>query len=359
MLNFSSRALLALFIFVCVTSAYGQTKVVVIPMFGDDAASKWRGAWVDETAYKKSDIIEFDGSSYIAVSDHQSSLLNIPPADGLWNVVAASGANGAAGSIGNTGAKGEPGAAGAAGSIGNTGAKGEPGAAGAVGGIGNTGAKGEPGAAGAVGGIGNTGVKGEPGIPGMTGPQGTAANAVDAICVALGSIAGCDLEAKLSHVFPKLVFVTSTLQNGNLGGLEGADDICQGLAVDQSIPGVFKAWLSDSTGTPATRFIHASLPYALVDGTVIADSYTDLVDGTIQNPVNMNEVGAVVSNSTLVFTGTNFDGHPLPDRSRECMDWATDDGLGFIGSTIVRNSAWTQYIPSSCALTYALYCFEQ
>ena len=35
MLNFSSRALLALFIFVCVTSAYGQTKVVVIPLFGD------------------------------------------------------------------------------------------------------------------------------------------------------------------------------------------------------------------------------------------------------------------------------------------------------------------------------------
>jgi hypothetical protein len=37
MLNFSSRALLALFIFVCVTSAYGQTKVVVIPLFGDGA----------------------------------------------------------------------------------------------------------------------------------------------------------------------------------------------------------------------------------------------------------------------------------------------------------------------------------
>jgi hypothetical protein len=37
MLNFSSRALLALFICLCLTSAYGQTKVVVIPLFGDDA----------------------------------------------------------------------------------------------------------------------------------------------------------------------------------------------------------------------------------------------------------------------------------------------------------------------------------
>jgi hypothetical protein len=73
-------------------------------MFGDDAASKWRGAWVDETAYKKSDIIEFDGSSYIAVSDHQADLLNILPGNGLWNVVAASGANGAAGDQGDAGA---------------------------------------------------------------------------------------------------------------------------------------------------------------------------------------------------------------------------------------------------------------
>ncbi|MFT7528817.1 MAG: hypothetical protein ACI9LY_003982, partial [Arenicella sp.] len=31
----------------------GQVKVVVISLFGDDAASKWRGLWVTDTAYKK------------------------------------------------------------------------------------------------------------------------------------------------------------------------------------------------------------------------------------------------------------------------------------------------------------------
>jgi hypothetical protein len=36
MVKFSSRAVLALFIFFCVSSAYGQAKVVVIPMCGDD-----------------------------------------------------------------------------------------------------------------------------------------------------------------------------------------------------------------------------------------------------------------------------------------------------------------------------------
>ncbi len=37
MIGFYSRAILALFIFLCGSSAYGQTKVVVIPLGGDDA----------------------------------------------------------------------------------------------------------------------------------------------------------------------------------------------------------------------------------------------------------------------------------------------------------------------------------
>jgi hypothetical protein len=67
MFNFSLRAFVALFVFLSVSSVYAQTKVVVIPLFGDDAASKWLGPWVTDTAYKKSEIIEFDGSSYIAL----------------------------------------------------------------------------------------------------------------------------------------------------------------------------------------------------------------------------------------------------------------------------------------------------
>jgi hypothetical protein len=37
MLNLSSRAFIALFILLCVSSAYGQVKVVVIPLGGDGA----------------------------------------------------------------------------------------------------------------------------------------------------------------------------------------------------------------------------------------------------------------------------------------------------------------------------------
>ncbi len=62
MVGFYARALFALFIFLCVSSAYGQTKGVVIPIGGDDAATTWRGSWEADTAYTMSDIVEFDNS---------------------------------------------------------------------------------------------------------------------------------------------------------------------------------------------------------------------------------------------------------------------------------------------------------
>jgi len=49
----------------------------------------------------------------------------------------------------------------------------------------------------------------------------------------------------------RIVFATSTLQNGNLGGLAGADQICQEHADAAGLLGSFKAWLSDSRPPPA------------------------------------------------------------------------------------------------------------
>ena len=234
MLNFSSRALLALFIFVCVTSAVaqsssvitsppkGQVKVVVIPLFGDDAASKWRGLWVTDTAYKKSEIIEFDGSSYIAVLDHWSALSNIPPEAGLWDLVAASGANGAAG---NQGDKGEDSTV--------AGPKGEPGAdsmvAGPKGDTGNSGAASM--VAGPKGDTGNAGAASTVAGPkGDTGEQGTAADALAAICVALGSTADCDLATVIAGALPVYAIgetgpaggIVFHVTNGGSHGLEAA-----------------------------------------------------------------------------------------------------------------------------------------
>jgi len=53
---------------------------------------------------------------------------------------------------------------------------------------------------------------------------------------------------------PKFAFVTTWEGDGNIGGLAAADAICQTEAEDAELPGTYKAWLSDSSSSPSTRF---------------------------------------------------------------------------------------------------------
>ncbi|MFT5607207.1 MAG: hypothetical protein ACI9PZ_001008 [Parvicella sp.] len=86
--------------------ANAQVKVVVIPMFDEVAAAKWRGAWTNATPYDIGDIVEFDDSSYIAKLDHTSSQSITPLDIDTWDLVARGGDDGAQGLKGDTGAAG-------------------------------------------------------------------------------------------------------------------------------------------------------------------------------------------------------------------------------------------------------------
>ena len=92
------------------------------------------------------------------------------------------------------------------------------------------------------------------------------------------------------------VFVTSTRYNGNLGGLAGADAICQERAEAAGLaPGIYLAWLSvdsGSAGTPLTRFVQSPGPYTLVDGTtIVANNWADLTDGFLAASISLDENG--------------------------------------------------------------------
>ena len=104
------------------------------------------------------------------------------------------------------------------------------------------------------------------------------------------------------------VFVTSTNYTGNLGGLAGADAKCQERANAANLGGTWKIWLSDTTGSPSTRFTKSSNPYKLLNGTTIANNWSDLTDGTLQNPLNMTELGTTVQTSTWTNTKINGGG---------------------------------------------------
>ena len=162
----------------------------------------------------------------------------------------------------------------------------------------------------------------------------------------------------------KKVFVTSTVHiNGNLAGLQGADDICNSLASSAELPGTYKAWLSDDAASPNTRFAKSTEPYVLVDGTLVASSYADLTDGSLQNAIDLDETGSPVPTSGI-WTATNKSGDRIGDT---CDNWTSstvpgsNTWVGVVPDPSPGAPRWTDDHRTHCGNTTGprLYCFEQ
>jgi|GEM_PF-3089652 len=162
---------------------------------------------------------------------------------------------------------------------------------------------------------------------------------------------------------PKIVFVSSATYNGSLGGLSGADSKCQALA--SAVPALsgktFKAWLSNSTLSAKDRLTHSTIPYVRTDGVVVANNWTDLVDGSLQNAINVNENKTSNGNWDSTFTKTATDGS---SSGGSCVEWTSSSGIEWAGCGDIRrtNFWWTIY-PGGCkcdgSVATHLYCFEQ
>lgn len=171
------------------------------------------------------------------------------------------------------------------------------------------------------------------------------------------------------------VFLTSTTYDGKLNGLDGngldgADSKCQARAQAAGLSGTFKAWISDETGNASNRFLHSTLPYKMVDGTVIANNWSDLTDGNLLAAIQKDEFGQSASNYEA-WTGTNSGGTlyiRLPwNVSYTCSNWTSNAQYGIMGLTginsypnqAVTDQRWTEYQPDYCNYPQSLYCFEQ
>ena len=179
----------------------------------------------------------------------------------------------------------------------------------------------------------------------------------------------------------KLVFVTSAAYDGNLGGLSGADAKCNAAAASAGLPGTYKAWLSDSTASPSTRFTQSAvLPYRRVDGTLVARNWADLTDlilaapiNALAAPINVTESGSTLGTNQYAWTYTTFRGSEVVDLGPiflgglHCADW-TSNARGEYG--IVGDPAddiddgtlggWSVFDVAVCDATGVhLFCFQQ
>ena len=170
-------------------------------------------------------------------------------------------------------------------------------------------------------------------------------------------------EAVASESDSKTVFITKGSTNGEIGGLSAADSMCQAEAEDPEsiVPsGTYLAWLSDGVESPASRFEKSPLPYVLPDGTEVARSYDDLIDGTLDHPLNVDSTGTNLG--ILGFwTGTLNDGTSASSIVI-CQGWGLEQigkTTGMVGRTNATEN-WSSYVGRTrCTNRFRLACFQQ
>lgn len=167
----------------------------------------------------------------------------------------------------------------------------------------------------------------------------------------------------LTVALTKTVFVTSTTHNGNLGGLSGADAICNTRAAAGGLSGTYTAWLS-TTSVHAKNRISDGL-YARTDGALVALNKTDLTDGSLINPINRDEFGTVPSGIDHVSTGTDEFGDKwvfsaFPGINYSCVNWTSaSDPYSHRGVMNTTGPSWTQASAGEgCSTERRLYCFK-
>ncbi|PCC68153.1 Myxococcus cysteine-rich repeat-containing protein [Nannocystis exedens] len=178
---------------------------------------------------------------------------------------------------------------------------------------------------------------------------------------------GCESDCSVTPA-QKIIFVTSQMYTGNLGGLAGADARCQQLAEAAELPGTYLAWLSDVNASPASRMTKADVPYVLSNGTKVADNWADLTDDSLDAPINVTELGGpapigdtICANGgfATVYTGTSASG-TLISVNATCKNWTTEFANAYWGHADVVNDNWSEWCTSGkCSWLSPIYCVQQ
>ena len=162
------------------------------------------------------------------------------------------------------------------------------------------------------------------------------------------------------------MFVTSIKNNGNLSvgssfiGVNGGDYSCQYYANLSGLGVKWKAWLSNSTISASSRLHHSNVPYKLVNGVTVANNWNDLTDGSLLAPINVNESGAGMVN-TSVWTNTNYNGEIYSNNAISSCDNFRSSSLqtAVVGNSSRADNTWTVSNIVFCNTLSSLYCFEQ
>jgi hypothetical protein len=141
-------------------------------------------------------------------------------------------------------------------------------------------------------------------------------------------------------------FVTSTRHSGDLGGLEGADRICNDLAKAAKLPGTYVAWLSDSS-VDAQERIGSANGWIGTDRRPFARTAADLLARKIVYPLDRDERGERVDSPWAWMGDTSGD---------NCTDWSTSSSDHQAVLYRIGSGHLTPSIRRPCGFSYPLIC---
>ncbi len=169
------------------------------------------------------------------------------------------------------------------------------------------------------------------------------------------SIEDDECDNMCNNLIRRRVFVSSYWYEADLGGIAGADALCQTHAL--GLGGAFKAWISDGVTGPIDRFDTSFTGiYELVDGTKVADGWAGLTGAPLLHAINLDEDG-LLHMDHYVWTNTKATGKPA--GTDHCAGWTVTEGWGGLsGETLYTGSAWSASGTGACDYTNNLYCFE-
>jgi alpha-tubulin suppressor-like RCC1 family protein len=190
----------------------------------------------------------------------------------------------------------------------------------------------------------------------------------DGTVTAGGEDSATDVDSPMACAGDKYVFVTSETYDGNLGGIDGANLKCQSLAEGAGLIGTYKAWLSNENIYPSMAtdgrvarkkgFNQITGDYKLTDDTVVANGWSDLVDNTLDNEIDVDEDGNSISTS---YVWTNVDEDGSNKGTDSCGGWLSNSASvdGVYGERSSSTGTWTDSSTQSCDNSARLYCVQQ
>lgn len=161
------------------------------------------------------------------------------------------------------------------------------------------------------------------------------------------------------------VFVTSVGNlDGALGGTAGADATCQNLATVAGLYGSYAAWVSVGVDDVASRLGTTKTDGGRIvnHGKIIAANFAALATGDLQNPIEIDESGNLVTTAKQAITNTDTSGHTVKAAATDaCTGFTKSMGLSCAGLLVNTAQNWTDLHCSWACVSkvYHLYCIEK